>query len=286
MAVLLLILLGTAFLFSVVTYAVYWYEVLNLDRTAFDPDAHGGRRRLAVSGLASSVASQVTLYLTYAFGLLGALARPAAGGDKTKPPVLMVHGLYHNPSAWLLYRRWLRRRGYATLHSFSYSSFGPSFAAIADALGRKIREVSDENQGAKVVLIGHSLGGLLIKAALGDPEIAARAAAVVTLGTPYRGSKLAVLGLGALSAELIPGSPRCAGQDCFPDAEQIPWLCLASPADNMVLPPAALVPAADGPVYRVSPAVCHIGMLYHKPTAAMAIAFIDERLRGRVGGAA
>jgi len=285
MAVLLLLLFGTAGAFSALTYAYYWYEVLNLDPATFDPDAHGGRRRLAVVGFASSLVSQVTLYVTYVLGYLPSLAEPAPHAGRSKPPVVLVHGMYHNPAAWLLYRHWLRRRGFEALYSFGYSSFGPTFDEIADALGRKIRDVSAGNQGARVVLIGHSLGGLLIRAALGKPGNAALASVVVTLGTPYRGSKLAVLGPGALSTNLIPGSPLLGSLPAFPAPAQTPWLCLASPADNMVLPPSALLPDSDGPIFRETPVVCHVGMIYHKPTADMAIDFLDETLRRQEGAA-
>ncbi|MBF0480979.1 MAG: alpha/beta fold hydrolase [Desulfovibrionaceae bacterium] len=285
MTVLLLFILGAAFAVSALTYSFYWYEALNLDREAFDPRAHGGRLRLALAGFASSLASQAALIVTYPFGFMRMVREPAVRGDKTGPPVVLVHGIYHNGAAWLLFRRRLARRGYRTLHSFCYSSFGPAFGEIAAALGRKIRTVSEENGGAKVVLIGHSMGGLLIRAALGEPQTAARALAVVTLGTPFRGSKLAALGVGSLSAGLVPGSPLLRNLPPFPDPEKTPWLCLASPADNMVLPPSGLTPDMAGPVCRQTPVVCHVGMIYHKPTFEMALSFLDETVRGQ-GGAA
>jgi triacylglycerol esterase/lipase EstA (alpha/beta hydrolase family) len=285
MTVLIFLIFAAAFLVSALTYAYYWYEVLNLDRETFDPKAYGGLRRLALVGFAYSMASQVAVIVTYFFGFMRGFSEPAPHGDKTKPPVLLVHGIYHNPAAWMLFRWRLGRRGYQTVYCFSYFSFGPGFNEIADALGRKIHEVSEKNQGAKVILIGHSMGGLLIRVALGKPETAALARAVVTLGTPYRGSKLAVLGLGALSANLVPGSPLLGSLPVFPDPEQIPWLCLTSPADNMVLPLTALAPDAEGPIRRETPVVCHVGMIYHKPTADMAISFLDETLRSQANAA-
>jgi triacylglycerol lipase len=285
MAIAFTLVFGAAFLFSALTYTIFWYEVLNLPRAEFDPEAHGGRKRLALIGFASSVASQLTIYFTYVFGLMRGLSEPAPYAAKTKPPVIFVHGLYHNPAAWIFYRWWLGKRGYQQLYCYRYSSFGPGFEDIAAGLAGRIREVSLEQGNKKVVLIGHSLGGLLIQAALGDPGVAALAAAVVTLGTPYRCSKLAVLGIGALSAGLVPGSPLCPRLPHFPDPAKTPWLCLASPADNMVLPPLALRPRAQGPEFRLTAPLCHVGMLYHKPTAEMAAGFLDRVLAAQASAA-
>jgi pimeloyl-ACP methyl ester carboxylesterase len=285
MSVLIFLIIAGAFLISALTYAYYCYEVLNLDRESFDPEAHGGMRRLVLVGFASSLVSQVAVAVTYVFGFLRRFSEPASGGGTTRPPVILVHGIYHNPAAWMLFRRRLGRRGYRTVYCFGYFSFGPGFDEIADALGRTIREVSEKQHGARVILIGHSLGGLLIRVALGTPETAALVRTVVTLGTPYRGSKLAVLGLGALAANLVPGSPLLGRLPAFPDPEQTPWLCLTSPADNMVLPVTALAPDAEGPVHRETPVVCHVGMIYHKPTADMAIAFLDATVRRQEGAA-
>ena len=39
----------------------------------------------------------------------------------------MVHGLYHNRTAWLIMKRRLRKAGYTNLHTYQYNSFTRDF---------------------------------------------------------------------------------------------------------------------------------------------------------------
>ena len=74
---------------------------------------------------------------------------------------LFVHGMGRSPlSGWPMLRQ-LRAAGWQTAH-FGYMASLQSFDAIAQRLSRRI--ASTAAQGA-YVLIGHSLGGVLIRAA-------------------------------------------------------------------------------------------------------------------------
>ena len=53
-----------------------------------------------------------------------------------------------------------------------------------------------------MVLIGHSLGGLLIKSVLNHPDLADHIGLVITLATPHQGSVLAGLAMGRLGRSL------------------------------------------------------------------------------------
>ena len=119
----------------------------------------------------------------------------------------MVHGLYHNPSIWKPLSGTLRRAGFGALHTYGYSSFGPSFGRIVEGLIKRVEEILKENPGGKVVFIGHSLGGLLARKAIADPRLKGRVAALVTLGSPHQGSEMARLALGRLGRTLIPDDP-------------------------------------------------------------------------------
>ncbi|MEU2602813.1 hypothetical protein ABZ669_38105 [Streptomyces hirsutus] len=58
----------------------------------------------------------------------------------------------------------------------------------------------------RLVFVAHSMGGLVVRAALEqDPELAADTRAVVTVGTPFLGSAKSVLALNLLHAQAKPG---------------------------------------------------------------------------------
>jgi Concanavalin A-like lectin/glucanases superfamily/PGAP1-like protein len=77
--------------------------------------------------------------------------------------------------------------GEFTTWRFTYPTFRPIVEA-ADHLATAIRNLP---VGARVVLVGHSMGGLVGRGALLDPDVAARVLGLVTLGTPHAGAPIA-----------------------------------------------------------------------------------------------
>lgn len=96
--------------------------------------------------------------------------------------VVAVHGLWMLGASMALLGRRLEPHGFR-LRAFGYRSVSDDLTTNARALLRFIERLPDE----KVHLIGHSLGGVVIAAALAQalPE---RVGRVVLLGSPLRGS--------------------------------------------------------------------------------------------------
>ena len=78
-------------------------------------------------------------------------------------------------------------------------------AKITAALGDELSKAQGLDE---VVLVAHSAGGLLVRAALNDPAIAKRVQRVLTIGTPYLGTPQALFPL--LAGVYAPGSPANA----------------------------------------------------------------------------
>jgi triacylglycerol lipase len=242
--------------------------------------------RLAL-GLARTFANATwTLWVTLLVLPLGRLMGfDCSGGlDRMRPTVFLVHGLYHNPSAWFVMRRRLKLDGFADVRCYGYASFGQDFAEIVDGLVRLLLETEALQPGRPVLLLGHSLGGLVIRAACADVRIqrgGCRVAGVVTLGTPHRGSTLAGLfGLGRLARSLSPGGAVIRLVRALP-VSSAPGLSLFTPTDGMVLPlSGAFLDArerAEGWEERALPPMSHVGLLYSKAAAVETLAFFRAR---------
>lgn len=110
--------------------------------------------------------------------------------DGTRIPVVLVHGYLCNPAAWRPLARHLARRG----HPFETVALDPPFALIDSHVAAIDAAVAAAGSGGTrpVVLIGHSMGGLAIRAWL-RARSDAPVAGVVTLGTPHRGTRTARL---------------------------------------------------------------------------------------------
>jgi len=263
-------------LVSLITYLLYWYEE---GSRPYGP--HPGvctRAACIARGMGMSFLSQTIVFFTYPLALFNraAIPRPGtlAGASRANPPILLVHGLYHNASAWVLYRKWLKEAGFTNVFCYSYFSFNTHFDALVDKLENRVAALEAACPGIKPVLLGHSLGGLVIRAWLARNGNQSRVLGVVTLGSPHQGSKLAGLGIGSLCRSIVFRSPlirRIESEDVQP---AIPCYSLSSALDNMVLPQEGL--HIRNPAWREerTPLVSHIGMLYHRGTAMQAIAAI------------
>ena len=100
--------------------------------------------------------------------------------------VLLVHGLWRTPLSWRGLARHLRDAGYAT-ELFGYVAVTQAYEAIVARLAQRVTELARREAYA---VVGYSLGGVLLRAAL--PLVDGPAPRhMVMLGTPNRPPRLA-----------------------------------------------------------------------------------------------
>jgi triacylglycerol esterase/lipase EstA (alpha/beta hydrolase family) len=274
----LMALLGAGSCISALTYIFFWYEAANSPHPSHHRTCPGARGLFwcVIVGFLSSVSSQLMAYLSYPFGFARRLWKPSPSAKCTHPPVLLVHGLYHNASAWYLYKWWLKRRGYEKVFSWSYNTIKYDFWQLAEQLRGVVREAADLCGGEPVILMGHSMGGLLVRAAIAAPETAESVSAAVILGTPNQGSKLAALAIGRLGRSISYGGPLIKRLNAMPSPKNMPKLNVYSPLDNMVLPTSSLEVPERGWIQAETAPISHVSMLYHIPTVRLVMEFLDE----------
>jgi pimeloyl-ACP methyl ester carboxylesterase len=284
---LLLILLGAGCFVSALTYTFFWYEAANTPHPAHAENCRGSRGLLwcVVVGFLSSVSSQLMVYLTYPIGFARRLWKPSPSPTCARPPVLLVHGLYHNASAWYLYKWWLRRCGYEKIFCWSYNTLKYDFWQLADQLKGVVREAAGLCGNEPVILVGHSMGGLLARAAVSDPATAQLVRALAVLGSPHHGSKLSALAFGRLGRSIRYQGELVRRLNALPSPRPMPKLNLYSPLDNMVLPTSSLEIDEPGWIQAETAPISHVSMLYHLPTVRLVMEFLDEFVPGcRKGG--
>ncbi len=180
-------------------------------------------------------------------------------------PVLLVHGLYHNKIAWLIMKHRLNSMGFNNLNTWQYNSWTTSYPELVLELKKEIQKLYRENGSqTKVTLVGHSLGGLLISGAAAEPEISSIVSRIITLGTPFKGSILALFAPGRLGRSLHPQSELFNGENRIRFPEKITKIAVISPTDEMVLPWSNLEPDHEKwKIIRCS-AMGHVAMLYSR----------------------
>ena len=124
---LLLLIAATSFL----TYSFFWFE--NGARLRYATESAARLRSMVVSGFLSALASLIVLGITYPFGFVEKLWK-VRDLSPSQPVIVLVHGLYHNAAAWLLFRYRLRKAGFKNIFVMNYTSFNTSFEAVLGKL--------------------------------------------------------------------------------------------------------------------------------------------------------
>lgn len=122
-----------------------------------------------------------------------AAAPPAGATTSGRPslpaiPVVLVHGYLCNHRAWDRMAEQLRLAG----HTVALIDLEPLFTSIdgyAPLIEQAVAQLCRQTGAAKVALIGHSMGGLAIRAWL-RAHGSERVARIITLGTPHAGTKI------------------------------------------------------------------------------------------------
>ena len=284
-SVILFALIVVFFLIPVFTYLVFWYETANSSygRT-LDQQSDGKPFLWLLRGILSSTCSNVVVVCLLPFGFVKKLWMPGANNKKGGIPVVLIHGIYHNAGAWAYYRWRLKRKGYDRVYAFSYSSWNTTFRGIYEKFETWMKQVERDCPSKDMVMVGHSLGGLLAKtyASKRDESRSCAIRRVITLGSPFKGSKMAVLGFGALAESLRYQGPLVRELGKFQPSTQLPCVAFYSPIDNMVLPTESLMPPA-GWKQEQTPPLCHVAVLYHGPTFKRVLSYIEAGVKGSGG---
>jgi triacylglycerol esterase/lipase EstA (alpha/beta hydrolase family) len=274
-------LFAAALFVCVLTASRFWAAAAGSLHMDYVRRRSGGRVWLwALSEAVTCLAAQLVSFLLYPAFLFSGRWLPQPRPGDPGPPVLFVHGVFHTASAWLCFARWFRRAGHESLYVWTYASFRTDFEVLLEELAARARTVQVNHPGHKVVLVGHSLGGLLIRALLNRPEAADLAACAVTLGAPHQGSVLAGLGFSALARGLKYRGPLIKRLEAAQVPPPVPALSIYSPVDNMVIPPEGARIRCPGWMELETHPVSHVWLLYHKPAADAALSFIAAALRG------
>lgn len=273
--------IGAFFLYiSVVSYALS----AAVNRKSGDPAVRALSATLFVRHVGVSWLSMLIMCYAQIRHWAGAVLRRRSGPatDTRAAPswtVIFLHGAYHNASAWHFIKpRVLGFLGRARGYCFCYSVGKKDLDALSRELELFIRECVQDSDASKVILIGHSLGGLIARhyrstRARGERMPGVRApgqlGGIITLSTPHAGTVFATCGLDPLSRSLYPGSPVFqsleAREEALAARSATPPDCYALHPilDNMVLPAYCLRVRSPGWRSRELPGLSHLALLWH-----------------------
>ncbi len=275
MSVIIFLLFCWIIVLPVLRYVVFWASNARTGHMAeISRGLHGHVLSHVLLGTISAVMAEMAVLLQVPLAFI------FKGNARPGVPVIFVHGLYHNPTAWFWFRILLARAGYGNFHSYGYNSFSKPLEPAVQGLAELMDSVLHDNPGEKVVLVGHSLGGLVCRKTASRPEFSGRVRALVALGSPHGGSLLAGLGLGPMARGLYPGKAVIRAMDECHDTDA-PKLAVYSLVDDYVLPMSGLRVKRDGWEEQVCSPVSHVGMLFSQDVAWRVAGFLDGTQNSR-----
>lgn len=161
-----------------------------------------------------------------------------AAERNARHPVLLVHGYASSESAWAPLRRALTEAGFGHIVSVNYNSLATDPRDVSAELTQQALRALAATGAPRVHLVGHSLGGLIVRYALAaSAALSSKTASAVTIASPHRGTSLAriapgpcarIMRRGRRSVQPEPGAPR-----------PVRWLTYYSDGDRIVPPASA-----------------------------------------------
>ncbi|MGY3958733.1 esterase/lipase family protein [Aeromonas popoffii] len=216
------------------------------------------------------VIREMFAYLLTFTGLLP-FERLLMAPDRLRPsplPLLLVHGYGCSRGIWRLQRARLEAAG----HVVATVTLTPPFGHLDDMvplLARRIDEVLAATGAAQLVLIGHSMGGLVCRDYLALAG-GAKVAQLITLATPHQGSQLAAMGLGDNAREMEPGSGWLQRFAAVPLC--VPGISVRTSHDNFVLPQSRQ--RMEGMEDIEISALGHLSLIYSRRTTALLLTLL------------
>lgn len=191
--------------------------------------------------LALVVRESVARSLFWLMRPLGVITHSPVGVPVTTgvelPPVLLVSGSSVNRGALAFLRAFLTSRDIAWVWAVDPQQHRSGLVAAAESLGASIDLLLAESGRETVDLVGYGSGGLVAAWYARHLDTAGRVRRVVTIGTPWRGTKLAVFRRGRLAEETSWGAHLL--DDLVPP---VPTTSIWSADDPTVIPSESAVP--------------------------------------------
>jgi triacylglycerol esterase/lipase EstA (alpha/beta hydrolase family) len=240
------------------SYTVAWYERANARPDLID-------RRFTTRGIC--IALWLLIQETGCL-LLTILLRPL-GWQQPKipdsqnaehPPVILLHGLFQNRSCMLWLQHRLKTAGYHQVISINTPPWR-NIESLSEQLAKKVDELRIHLKVEKVILIGHSMGGLIARNYVQSRGGSAYVETMITLGSPHHGSKLAPFALSPMGKNLLPGCEFITNFNSIPWPEATTATSIFTRYDNIVLP--AESAKMEGARHVELDGMGHTALLFH-----------------------
>ena len=123
-------------------------------------------------------------------------------GSPDGRPILLIHGYLHDSSAWVYHKRQLRKEGFGPIYVLNLGHPFRSIRHYAEKVKMKAEQIERETNRSDLILIGHSMGGLVSSWYAMRLAPPGKVTDVITIGSPLAGTYVAKIGIGPPAREM------------------------------------------------------------------------------------
>jgi pimeloyl-ACP methyl ester carboxylesterase len=257
--------------FTLLSFAFAWYENANREPRLLEERFAPENLLLALRLL---ILESGFLFVTVLLHPLGWFSPKELKTDREGGiPVILLHGLFQSRACWTWTRYQLRPFGYRNVYSIPLPPW-KDIETLTERVARTVDEVRHALDVEKVILIGHSMGGIVARNYLQLCGGAPKVAGCLLLAVPHGGSKLVPFALSPLGKLVMPGSAFLQRLGSEPLPAGVAFTSIHTRHDNIVLPwENARLPGAETVELE---GIGHTGLLFHSGA-------FDALLRGLKG---
>jgi hypothetical protein len=164
-------------------------------------------------------------------------ASSVAVPQRRMPPTILIPGLDVGRASMIGLSIFLKRRGWPWVWAVGRGGREASLAEESEALGEQVATLMRAANAEEVDLVAFGTGGLLAAWFLKHRQ-GAPIRRLVTIGTPWKGTRIAVFQRGRAARDVLPGSHVLDG--LVPS--RTPTTCIWSPDDPIVVPTDSAIP--------------------------------------------
>ena len=228
----------------------------------------------SLAALASELRARVISYNWSQAFVHWALGNDPLGAGNGAP-ILLVHGFFSNRGMWVSFRKRLAAANLGPVYTVTLEPLNGSIDEMATSLEKRIEEIVGATGNEKIIVVAHSMGGLVARAYMA--QVAEnRIARFITLGAPHHGSRIAALGLFECAQQMRYQSPWIEMLEDMEAASppEVPTLSIYTLNDDLVYPPESSVLewAENVPVSAVG----HVGLMFSEAVANRVIEAIRK----------
>lgn len=166
--------------------------------------------------------------------------------DRDKTPILLVHGYLHNSSAWVHLRERLKEEEVGSVFCMNLGSPFHSIEEYSHAVKVQAKRIAELTGRSDLILIGHSMGGVVVSFYTVYEADANTVKKVITLGSPLKGTYFGTLGIGECARQLHWRSNLIiALLEKIKESTHVRFINFGSRKDMIIIPHESAVPFGD-----------------------------------------